>query len=131
VVARQGRARRGRPSPDRGDDGAERFAPKLKSTVGRPRALTDRQVRQVLAAYARFLAWKALRRTVSSPRQLATEFGVSRATIRLAIRSRGRYKQASPERRAEELRRRRRAFARLRAKGLLGRRRSLTKAPVE
>jgi hypothetical protein len=129
VVARQGRVRLGRPSPDRGDDRAEGFA--LRSTIGRPRVLTERQIRRVLAAYTRFLAWKALRRTVQSPRQLAEEFGVSYATIRFAIHSREHYKQASPERRAAELRRRRRAFARLRAKGLLRRRRAGSQGPDE
>jgi hypothetical protein len=131
VVARQGRVRLGRPSPDRGDDRAERVAPRLRSTIGRPRVLTERQIRRVLAAYTRFLAWKALRQTVQSPRQLAEEFGVSYATIRFAIHSREHYKQASPERRAAELRRRRRAFARLRAKGLLRRRRAAPQAPEE
>lgn len=72
-----------------------------------------------MAAYNRFLAWKALRRTVKSQRQLAAEFGVSPATIALAIRSRGDYKQAPPEERAAEIRRRRRWFTRLRARGLL------------
>jgi hypothetical protein len=75
----------------------------MKSTVGRPRALTDRQVREVLAEHARFLAWKALRSTVKSPRELACELRVSPATIRLAIRSKGQYKQVSPDQRAQEL----------------------------
>ena len=91
----------------------------LNSTIGRPRVLTDRQVRRILAAYDRFLAWRALRRNVKSQRQLAAEFGVSPATIALAIRSRGYYKQAPPERRAVEIKRRRRLFVRLRARGLL------------
>jgi hypothetical protein len=91
----------------------------LKSTIGRPRALTDRQIQRVLAAHDRFLAWQALRRTVQSQRQLAAEFGVAPATIALAIRSRGNYKQAPPERRAAEIKRRRRLFARLRAGGVL------------
>jgi hypothetical protein len=98
---------------------ARRFASPLKSTIGRPRVLTDRQIRRILAAYDRFLAWKALRRTVKSQRQLAAEFGVSPATIALAIRSRGNYKQAPPERRGAEIRRRRRLFARLRVRGVL------------
>src|SRR5207248_1773725 len=93
---------------------AERFAPMRRSTIGRPRALTDQQVQRVLAAHARFLAWKALRQTVKSQRELAQEFGVSPATISLVIRSHGVYKQASPERRAEVISRRRRVFARLR-----------------
>ena len=70
-------------------------------------------------AYDRFLAWKALRRNVKSQRQLAAEFGVAPATIALAIRSRGSYKQAPPEQRVAEMKRRRRLFMRLRARGLV------------
>ena len=100
-------------------DRGGRSAPPLRSTIGRPRALTGLQIRRILVAYDRFLAWKALRRTVKSQRQLAAEFGVSPATVALAIRSRGDYKQAPPERRAAEIKRRRRVFARLCARGLL------------
>lgn len=66
-----------------------------KSTVGRPRRLTDQQVARVLTEYARYLAWRALRVTVKSQRQLASELGVSQATIALAIRLRGHYKRCS------------------------------------
>ena len=97
---------------------AEPPADPRKSTIGRPRALTDRQVEIVLAAHAQFLAWKALRNTVKSQRQLAREFGVCQATVSLAIRSKGQYKQVSPERRSAEGRRRRDTLARWRAKGL-------------
>lgn len=71
-----------------------------KSTVGRPRLLTDRHIAVILAERARFLIWRALRRTVKSQRQLAREFGVSQATISRAVRSKGNYKQPSPESRA-------------------------------
>ena len=97
----------------------ERSDPPLRSTIGRPRALTSLQIRRILVEYDRFLAWKALRRTVKSQRQLAAEFGVSPATVALAIRSRGDYKQPPPERRSAEIKRRRRWFVRLRARGLL------------
>jgi predicted DNA-binding protein (UPF0251 family) len=90
-----------------------------KSTIGRPRALTDRQVGIILLEHARFLAWKALRKTVRSQRQLAQALGVSQATVSLAIRLGGHYKQASPARRAAELKRRREKLARMRARGLL------------
>ena len=90
-----------------------------KSTIGRPRALTDRQIARVLAEYERFLAWKALRRTVKSQRQLAQEIAVSQVTVSRAVRSRGHYKQADPENRAAELKRRRRQLAALRGRGLL------------
>jgi hypothetical protein len=86
---------------------AEPPSPIGRNRIGRPRALTDRQVEIVLAEHARFLAWKAVRKTVKSQRQLAREFGVSQGTISLAIRSKGRYKQVSPERRIAKANRRR------------------------
>ena len=102
----EGRDRsRGGPSPPlRGE--FDLPAARGKSTVGRPHALTDRQVEVILAEYAQFLAWRALRQTVKSQRQLAREFGVAQATISLAVRSKGDYKQPSPERRAATLARR-------------------------
>jgi hypothetical protein len=109
----------GGPCPRLPGDRGGRSDPPLRSTIGRPRVLTGLQIRRILLAYDRFLAWKALRRTVKSQRQLAAEFGVSPATVALAIRSRGDYKQAPPERRPAEIKRRRRVFARLRARGLL------------
>ena len=75
----------------------------MKSTVGRPRGLTDRQVPEVLAEHARYLAWRALRSTVKSQRDLARELGVSPGTIGLVIRTGGQYKQVSPDQRAQEL----------------------------
>jgi len=42
----------------------------MKNTIGRPRTLTARQVQTVLAWHERFLAWKALRKTLKSQRQL-------------------------------------------------------------
>jgi hypothetical protein len=99
----EGRGRaRGGPSLPFGSE-PDRSAATGKSTVGRPRALTDRQVEVILAEHARFLAWRALRQTVKSQRQLAREFEVSQATISLAARSKGDYKQPSPERRAATL----------------------------
>src|SRR5258708_24326244 len=96
-----GRGRsRGGPSPAFPREAAPSPPAIGRSTIGRPRALTDRQVGVILAEHARFLAWQALRQTVKSQRQLAREFGVSQATISLAVRSKGLYKQPSPERRA-------------------------------
>jgi hypothetical protein len=66
-----------------------------RSTVGRPRRLTDEQVAWLLGEYAAYQAWRALRATVKSQRQLAGELGVAQATVSLAIRSGGQYKQAS------------------------------------
>jgi hypothetical protein len=91
----------------------------MKSTIGRPRALTDRQVKIILAWHVRFLIWRALRKTLKSQRQLARELGVSQGTISYVIRLGGRYKQVSPERRAAEIKHRAGKLARLRMKGLL------------
>lgn len=77
----------------------------MKNTIGRPRTLTDRQVQTVLAWHERFLAWKALRKTLKSQRQLAIELGVSQGTISRAVRLHGQYKQVSPEQRASSRRR--------------------------
>jgi hypothetical protein len=94
-------------------------APIMKSTIGRPRRLTDRQVKIILAWHFRFLIWRALRKTLKSQRDLARELGVSQATISYVIRLGGRYKQVSPERRTAEIRQRSEKLARLRRKGLL------------
>lgn len=72
----------------------------MKSTIGRPRTLTDAQVEVILASHSRYLAWKALRKTFKSQRELAQEFGVSQGTISRAVRLHGQYKQPSPEDRA-------------------------------
>jgi transposase-like protein len=62
----------------------------MNSTRGRPRALTDAQVAEVLA-------WYKSRKTLV---QVAREHGVSTETIRNLIRCGGVYKQPSPELRA-------------------------------
>ena len=67
----------------------------MKSTIGRPRKLTDQQVRIILAWHARYLAWRALRATLKTQRQLAIELGVSQSTISRVVRSGGRYKRAA------------------------------------
>ena len=43
----------------------------MKSTIGRPRTLTDRQVKIILDWHARFLVCRALRKTLKSQRELA------------------------------------------------------------
>jgi Trp operon repressor len=78
----------------------------MKSTIGRPRALTDRQVKIILAWHVRYLLWRALRKTLKSQRQLAQELGVSQSTISHVVRLGGEYKQISPEGRAAVTRRR-------------------------
>ena len=91
----------------------------MKSTIGRPRALTDRQVKIILAWHVRYLVWQALRKTLKTQRQLARELGVSQGTISHVIRVDGNYKQVSPEFRAVEIKWRRHTRARLRREGLL------------
>ena len=75
----------------------------MKSTIGRPRTLTDRQVQIILACHARYVAWKVQRKTFKSQRQLAQEFGVSQGTISRAVRFNGQYKQPSPEGRPTQI----------------------------
>jgi len=93
--------------------------PKLRSTVGRPRTLTDQQIKTILAEYANYLAWRALRRSVMSQRDLARAMGVSPATINYAVRLQGKYKQPSPDRRQVNTMRRQRALRRLMRSRLL------------
>jgi hypothetical protein len=71
----------------------------MKSTIGRPRALTDRQVKIILAWHVRYLFWRELRKTLKTQRELARELGVSQATISYAVRMAGHCKQVSPDRR--------------------------------
>jgi IS30 family transposase len=59
----------------------------MNSTLGRPRALTDAQVADILA-------WHRTRKTLA---QVARECGVSEATVGNVIRRGGIYKQPSPE----------------------------------
>jgi hypothetical protein len=91
----------------------------MKSTIGRPRALTDRQIKIILAWHVRYVVWRALRKTLKTQRQLAQELGVSQATISHVVRVGGDYKQISPEHRAVDIKWRRRLRARLRREGFL------------
>ena len=63
-----------------------RREPIMNSTIGRPRKLTDRQVKIILAWHARYVIWRALGRTLKSQRTLARELGVSQATISYVVR---------------------------------------------
>ena len=91
----------------------------MKSTIGRPRALTDRQVKIILAWHVRYLIWRALRKMLKSQRELARELGVSQATISQAIRLAGEYKQISPDLRGVAIRVRRRMRVRERKNRVL------------
>jgi hypothetical protein len=91
----------------------------MKSTIGRPRALTDRQVRIILGWHVRYLFWRAFRKTLKTQRDLARELGVSQATISRVIHLGGDYKQISPDRRDVAIRIRRRLRARERKRRFL------------
>lgn len=81
----------------------------MNSTVGRPRALSDAQVEEILA-------WHRGRRSVE---QVAREHRVSPNTIRAVIRRNGKYKQPSPELRDVVAARRRQRLAELEARHFL------------
>jgi hypothetical protein len=68
---------------------------KSKSTIGRPRVLTDAQVAEILSWHDALLTWKAQRAALKTIRQLAKELGVTHGAITSVIR-RG-LKQACPE----------------------------------
>lgn len=69
----------------------------MRSTIGRPRRLTDAQVAIILAWHQEILVLKALRARVKTQRQLAQELGVAPSTVAHVIAFRGQFKQASPE----------------------------------
>lgn len=75
----------------------------MKSTIGRPRAVTDEQIVTILAWHDAVLAVEAQRRSLKTLRQLCQELNLSKGTIHYVIRCRGELKQASPEHRQREL----------------------------
>lgn len=91
----------------------------MKSTVGRPRALTDAQVRIILKWHWRYLRWKAEGAQLKSQRALARELRVSQSTISHVVRRGGCYKQVGPEGRVQEIQRRQRERLKLRRDGFL------------
>jgi hypothetical protein len=86
----------------------------VKSTVGRPRRVTDAQIRIILAWRAELVELKAARKAVRTTRQLARELQLSTATISDVIRRHGLFKQPSPEQREATLRHRQATLRRLR-----------------
>lgn len=66
----------------------------VSSTVGRPRRVTDAQVRIILEWRAEMLELNARRKTIQ---QLAEELQLPAATISDVIRNHGNFKQPSPE----------------------------------
>lgn len=68
-----------------------------RSTIGRPRALTQEQVDLILA-------WHAQRKTLKTLRQLAAELGVAPATVHHVIRHHDEFKKPPRDFREAELR---------------------------
>lgn len=80
-----------------GSPPAQCGATPMKSTIGRPRRLTDQQVAIILAWHEEILALKALRARVKTQRQLAQELAVAPSTIAHVVACRGRFKRESPQ----------------------------------
>ncbi len=91
----------------------------MKSSMGRPRLLTDEQVELILAWRADVEAWKAQGRRLKTRKQLAKELGVSETTVWNVLEHGGRFKQADPAERSKALRDRRRQMQTLRRAGFL------------
>ena len=82
----------------------------MKSTMGRPRRLSDADVARILDWHEARRAWWAAGASLKSRRALAAELGVSPSTISHVIACQGCYKQPSPEGRHREQARRRQAL---------------------
>ena len=81
-----------------------------KSTMGRPRRLSDADVARILDWHEARRAWWAAGASLKSRRALAAELGVSPSTISHVIACQGCYKQPSPECRDQGQARRRRVL---------------------
>jgi hypothetical protein len=86
----------------------------MKSTIGRPRALTDEEVKVVLAWHQEVMAWRRSGALLKTRAELASELGVSGSTITRAIARHGEYKQESPDGKSDASAHRGRWFTRLR-----------------
>jgi hypothetical protein len=73
-----------------------------KSTMGRPRRVSDADVERILTWHEARRAWVAAGAALKSRHALAVELGVSPSTISHVIACRGCYKQPSPELRERE-----------------------------
>jgi hypothetical protein len=91
----------------------------MKSTIGRPRSITDEHVTAILRWHAQILAWKAQRTTLKTKRQLAKDLGLTPSAVSHVIACHGQFKQPSPEKRLLELYHRHDRRKRLRSQGFL------------
>ena len=82
----------------------------MKSTMGRPRRLSDADVTRILTWHEARCAWLAAGALLKTRGELAAELGVSPSTISHVIACRGCYKQPSPELRDREQAQRREAL---------------------
>ena len=89
----------------------------MKSTIGRPRVLTDEEVAVVLAWHQEVMAWRKRGAALKTRAELASELGVSPSTITRVIARHGEYKQEPPEGKMRAFNRRGRWFTRLREPG--------------
>ena len=75
----------------------------MRSTIGRPRALTQEQVNLILAWHDDVRALSVQRKKLKTLRQLAKDLGVPPATVYNVIRRRGEFKKPPRDRREAEL----------------------------
>jgi transposase len=67
-----------------------------RSTIGRPRKLTDDQVAAILAWYEAHQALMILRRYLRPVQQLARDLGIAPATVYNVVSRQGVYKKRGP-----------------------------------
>lgn len=79
----------------------------MKSTIGRPRRVTDEQIRFILNWHAQYLSWLAQRPAIPTQDALARHLGLSPTVVNRIIYGRRRHKQPTPQDRGAELVRRR------------------------
>jgi transposase len=73
---------------------SDREAIPRHSSMGRPRALTDAQVAEILEWNKATKKWKAMGAGLETYRQIAARLGVSPITVYDAVKCKGLYKQA-------------------------------------
>jgi hypothetical protein len=69
----------------------------MKSTIGRPRSLTDEEIAVVLAWHQEVMTWRRSGALIKTRAELAHELGVSPSSITRVIARHGEYKRGSPD----------------------------------